>query len=67
MDGQVILDPDVKEEQFEQSNVTVAVMSSLNEVTQMLQTGEMEHTKAPEASQYLHFFKKKSLACSVVA
>jgi ribonuclease PH len=49
VDSHILLDPSREEEKYEQSNLMVAIMPSANEITQMLQTGEMEHTKAPEA------------------
>ncbi|ELR23015.1 3' exoribonuclease family, domain 1 domain containing protein [Acanthamoeba castellanii str. Neff] len=49
VDSHILLDPSIAEEKAAQSNLMVAIMPSANEITQMLQTGEIEHTKAPEA------------------
>jgi len=49
VDSSIILDPSGLEEKYEQCNLTLAMMPSVNEITQMLQTGELEHTRAPEA------------------
>jgi exosome complex RNA-binding protein Rrp42 (RNase PH superfamily) len=48
VDSHILLDPSIAEEKAAQSNLMVAIMPSANEITQMLQTGEIEHTKAPE-------------------
>jgi ribonuclease PH len=48
VDSHILLDPSIAEEKSAQSHLMVAIMPSANEITQMLQTGEIEHTKAPE-------------------
>jgi len=47
--GQIVLDPDYLEENSKTGNLTVALMPSLNEVTQIFQTGDIQHLKSLEA------------------
>ncbi len=54
VDSHILLDPSIAEEKAAQSNLMVAIMPSANEITQMLQTGEIEHTKAPEVHARTH-------------
>jgi exosome complex component MTR3 len=44
----MLLDPDSNEERLQQGNVTVALMPSLNEVTQLFQFGEIDYSKIQE-------------------
>lgn len=48
VDNQIILDPEGTEEKMQTASVTVACMPSLNEITQLFQTGEISHTKVQE-------------------
>jgi len=47
--GQVVLDPTSAEEVQQTSSITIAYMPSLNEVTQLVQSGVLEHSNAKEA------------------
>jgi len=49
VDSHILLDPSSDEEKSAQADIMVAMMPSANEITQMVQTGEMHHAKAPEA------------------
>jgi len=51
VDGAIVLDPDEVEEKYQSGGLTVALMPSLNEITQLYQSGELEYEKAIEAQQ----------------
>jgi len=51
IDDQIILDPGDSEERFQSGGLTLALMPSLNEITQIFQSGEIEYPKTLEALQ----------------
>eukprot|EP01100_Stratorugosa_tubuloviscum_P002503 TRINITY_DN1583_c2_g4_i1.p1 TRINITY_DN1583_c2_g4~~TRINITY_DN1583_c2_g4_i1.p1 ORF type:complete len:329 (-),score=126.69 TRINITY_DN1583_c2_g4_i1:154-1086(-) len=50
----ILIDPSLNEEKFARANLTLAVMPSLNEITQIIQTGEFQLKQLDESIQLCH-------------